>query len=188
MRALPEALVNHASPPPGLARGPILQRKCACGQHTQGGAECDECKKGGETKLQHRAITTPGPAFAPPIVHDVLRSSGQPLDAATRSYFEPRFGQDFSGVRIHADSQTAEAAQAVNALAYTVGSEIHFGAGQFVPTSTAGRRLLAHELAHVTQQIIGHGANHRGSSGVFKAPAAPQTLRVNDVNDPLELE
>jgi hypothetical protein len=188
MRVQPESNVHHAAPPAGLAHGPILQRKCACGQHTHGGAECDACRKKGDAKLQRRAIATPGPAFAPPIVHNVLRSSGQPLDAATRFYFEPRFGQDFSGVRIHADSQTASAAEAVNALAYTVGSDIHFGTGQFAPTSTAGRRLLAHELAHVTQQMIGHRANNQGGSGIFKAPAVPQTLQVNDVNDPLEHE
>ena len=88
----------------------------------------------------------------PSVVHDTLRSSGQPLDAATRSFFEPRFGYDFSRVRLHTDSRAAESAQAVNALAYTVGNDVVFGAGHYSPGSSAGNRLLAHELTHVVQQ------------------------------------
>jgi hypothetical protein len=65
---------------------------------------------------------------------------------------EPRFGHDFSGVRVHTDAQAAESARAVNALAYTVGRDVVFGAGQFAPQSPAGRRLMAHELTHVVQQ------------------------------------
>ncbi|WLE99267.1 MAG: DUF4157 domain-containing protein [Candidatus Electrothrix communis] len=59
----------------------------------------------------------------------MLSSSGQPLDAGTRSFMEPRFGQDFSGVRVHTDGQAAESARAVNARAYTVGRDVVFGAG-----------------------------------------------------------
>jgi len=90
--------------------------------------------------------------IAPPIVHDVLRSPGQPLDKAARSFFEPRFGHDFSQVRVHADHTAAASAKAVHALAYTVGSNVVFGAGHYAPTSGEGRRLLAHELTHVVQQ------------------------------------
>jgi hypothetical protein len=85
-------------------------------------------------------------------VHEVLRSSGQPLDAATRAAMETRFGHDFSGVRVHADSRAAESARAVNALAYTVGNDIAFGTGQYMPGTERGKRVLAHELAHVVQQ------------------------------------
>jgi hypothetical protein len=88
---------------------------------------------------------------APPIVHDVLSSPGQPLDAGTRSFFEPRFGHDFSRVRVHADSKATQSAEAVHALAYTVGPSMVFAAGQYAPQSEGGRRLLAHELAHVVQ-------------------------------------
>ncbi|MGB9632210.1 MAG: DUF4157 domain-containing protein [Chloroflexaceae bacterium] len=88
----------------------------------------------------------------PPIVHEVLRSPGQPLDAETRAFMEPRFGHDFSRVRVHTDARAAESARAVNALAYTVGRDVVFGAGQYAPGASAGRRLLAHELAHVVQQ------------------------------------
>jgi hypothetical protein len=65
---------------------------------------------------------------------------------------ELRFGFDFSQVRVHTDAQAAESARAVNALAYTVGSDIVFGAGQYAPGTAAGKRLLAHELTHVVQQ------------------------------------
>ena len=95
---------------------------------------------------------SPENASAPPIVHDVLNSAGRPLDAATRQFMEPRFGHDFSNVRIHTGSQAAESARAVNALAYTVGHNVVFGSGQYAPATQAGRQLLAHELAHAVQQ------------------------------------
>jgi hypothetical protein len=88
----------------------------------------------------------------PLIVHEVLRSPGQPLDPTIRAFMEPRFGHDFSQVRVHADAMAAESAQAVNALAYTVGRDVVFGTGQFAPNTGAGKKLLAHELAHTVQQ------------------------------------
>src|SRR5262249_29965020 len=81
-----------------------------------------------------------------------LHSLGQPLDAGTRAFMEPRFGHDFSQVRIHADERAAESARAVNALAYTVGRDVVFGEGRYEPGTSEGRRLLAHELTHVVQQ------------------------------------
>lgn len=74
------------------------------------------------------------------------------LDKETREFFEQRFGHDFSQVRIHADGQAAEAARALNARAFTVGSHIVFGSGEYARGTTKGRRLMAHELAHVVQQ------------------------------------
>lgn len=94
----------------------------------------------------------PVATYAPPIVHDVLRSPGQPLDAGARSFMEPRFGRDFSGVRVHTDAKAARSAQAVDALAYTAGRHIVFDIGQYAPESHAGRTLLAHELSHTVQQ------------------------------------
>ena len=87
----------------------------------------------------------------PPIVQEVLSSSGQPLDTETRSFMEPRFGHDFSKVRVHTDERAVESAQAVNALAYTVGQDVVFGEGQYEPETSEGKRLLAHELTHVVQ-------------------------------------
>ena len=86
------------------------------------------------------------------VVHDALRSPGQPLDARDRSYFGARFGHDFGNVRIHADSDAATSADAVDAAAYTVGSDVIFGRDRYRPASTRGRQLIAHELAHVIQQ------------------------------------
>jgi len=102
--------------------------------------------------LQRYSRGAAGPATAPPIVHEVLHSPGSPLDAATRAFFEPGFGHDFSRVRVHTDSKAAESARAVNAVAYTVGRDVVFGAGQYQPHAAGGRRLLGHELTHVVQQ------------------------------------
>src|SRR6185503_6638867 len=89
---------------------------------------------------------------APPIVHEVLSSEGRPLEASTRGFMEQRFGHDFSRVRVHDDSRAAASARAVHARAYSAGSQIVFGEGKYAPANDAGRRLLAHELAHVVQQ------------------------------------
>jgi hypothetical protein len=107
-------------------------------------------------KLQQKPAATQVPVGeVPTIVHDILRSSGRPLDPTTRAYFEPRFGYDFGKVRIHADGKAAASARAVNANAYTVGQNIAFDAGRFAPGTKEGRRLLAHELTHVVQQAGG---------------------------------
>src|SRR5262249_4954205 len=92
------------------------------------------------------------PSEVPPMVHEVLNSPGQSLDAGTRAFFEPRFGHDFSRVRVHTDAKAAESAQAVNAAAYTVGRDVVFGNSQYTPQTGTGQRLLAHELTHVIQQ------------------------------------
>jgi hypothetical protein len=89
----------------------------------------------------------------PAIVHEVLRSPGQPLNAATRAFMEPRFGHDFSSVRVHADAKAAESARAVGALAYTVGRNVIFDSRRCPPDDAKSRRILAHELIHVLQQM-----------------------------------
>jgi len=133
-----------------LSRG-ILQRKCACGNQSTGGGECGECGKKNQL-LQRRAANETEPTEVPPIVYEVLNSPGQPLDPETRAFMEPRFGHDFSQVRIHTDSKAAESAQTVKALAYTVKQDIVFGSNQYAPKTIQGRKLLAHELTHTTQQ------------------------------------
>jgi hypothetical protein len=92
----------------------------------------------------------------PAVSNDFVQGmgSGVPMDGATREFFESRFGHDFSNVRVHSDPQAAESARAVNALAYTVGSNVVFGAGQYRPETTTGKSLLAHELAHTVQQAV----------------------------------
>jgi hypothetical protein len=134
------------------APGTLLQRSCACGGDKSGAS-------------QHTA---------PSVVGQVLRSPGRPLDDSTRAFMEPRFGHDFGRVRVHTDEHAAESARAVNALAYTVGRDVVFGAGQYRPATAEGRRLLAHELTHVVQ----------GGEG----PQLASSLEVSRPSDPLELE
>ena len=87
---------RHSSPPTGM-----LQRKCACGNHASGG-ECAACREKREKPLQRAAVTSELISAVPPIVNDVLRSPGQPLDAGMRTFFEQKFGHDFSGVPVQA--------------------------------------------------------------------------------------
>jgi hypothetical protein len=149
----------------------LLQRKCACGQHPSTGGECEECKKKHVT-LQRRRNGFAEQNSAPPIVNEVLRSPGQPLDQATRAFMEPRFGHDFSQVRVHTDAQAAESARAVDALAYTVGQNLVFGTGKYAPWTTNGRGLLAHELTHTIQQ--GREGRNRESAMTTISPFLSQ--------------
>ncbi len=128
---------------------PQLRRKCNC----SGDHECATCKDE-KKKVQTKPASAPKAAGtpAPPAVHRTLQSPGQPLDAASRSLMESRFGHDFGHVRVHTDNHAAQSAHAVNALAYTVGSDVVFAAGQYAPGTAHGQRLLAHELTHVLQQ------------------------------------
>jgi hypothetical protein len=133
----------------------LLQRKC-----DGGGGCCSDCDK---KKLQRDAIG-PAPQRVPPIVHDVLRSSGEPLDRGTRVAMESRFDHDFSRVRLHRDDRAAESAAAVGARGYTVGANVVLG-------RNADRDTLAHELAHTIQQ---EGATYGGE------------LEIGRADDPLE--
>ncbi len=131
---------------------PQLQRACACG------GVCPECRsKQAGQKIEHLQTKHLGSSSServpiPPVVNEVLHSPGQPLGIAARNFMEPRFGHDFSRVQVHTDAKAADSARAMNALAYTVGRHVVLGAGQFVPHTAEGRRLLAHELTHVMQQ------------------------------------
>ena len=148
---------------------PALQRKCECG----GSGECEACKDKEKRTMQRKAVGLSAPAVSPPIAQQVLESPGQPLDRGTRDFFEPRFGHDFGGVRVHTDGAAADAAAAVNSAAYTVGRDIVFGSGRYNSTSTAGKELLAHELTHVVQQSK---ASH--SVGIPSAVAETEASRT----------
>src|ERR1039458_7633400 len=148
---------------PGLTRSSasLLERQNTLGAHV--------C-------MQRDAV---GPAVHPAarsLVRQVVDSPGRPLDAATRSGMEPRFGFDFSQVRVHNDDRASESARAVSASAYTVGSHVAFGAGQYAPGTRGGQRLLAHELAHVVQQASGPVASTKVADG----------LSVSHPGDPFE--
>ena len=131
---MPDVSISSPSAPA------VVQRKCEA---------CEEEEKNVRKKSDGQNASA---GEAPPIVHDVLGSPGHPLDAGTRAFFEPRFGADFSRVRVHSDSVAVQSTGAVNALAYTRGSDIVFGQDQYQPATFAGRKLVAHELAHVVQQ------------------------------------
>ena len=138
--ALP--IPSSAAPHNGL-----LQRKCGC---NGSGGGCQECDK---KKIQRKpANGETQESSAPPIVNSVLNSPGQPLGGETRAMMESYLGHDFGQVRIHVDGQAADSARSVNALAYTVGSDVVFRESQYSPHTTAGQRLLLHELTHVVQQ------------------------------------
>jgi outer membrane protein OmpA-like peptidoglycan-associated protein len=92
-------------------------------------------------------------AKAEPYAGDAAR--GEPLDAAVRGPMEARFGHDFSRVRVHTDGSAADAARAAGANAFTIGSDVVFGKGEYRPHSARGQNLIAHELAHVVQQASG---------------------------------
>lgn len=160
------APAQTVEPAPGPA--PLLRRACACGGVPGPDGECAACK---EKRLQRRA-GGPGPGVAPPIVHNVLRSAGRPIEPGVRGQMEARFGHDFSRVRVHTDAPAAESARSVSALAYTVGSNVVFGSNRYAPGTAAGADLLAHELTHVVQQR--------------DAGSVPAVLPVAPANDALE--
>jgi hypothetical protein len=142
---------------------PAVRRKCAC---QDSGASCDSCKEQqGEVQ---RAADGPRAAAAPAAVDSVLRSGGRPLDAATRSFMEPRFGHDFSDVRLHLGGAAEQSATDLDARAYTVGRHIVFGRGHYKPSTNTGRHLLAHELTHVVQQQAA-GAPTNGAAYVARS-------------------
>jgi hypothetical protein len=123
-----------------------IQRTCLCG------GLCPKCQTEQVRHAPERVQTKRVQASdtrqvaVPTIVHEVLRSPGRPLDLAAQLFMEPRFGHDFSAVRVHTDERAAQSATAVHAAAYTSGQHIVFGKGRY------GHALLAHELAHVVQQ------------------------------------
>ncbi|WP_255316177.1 eCIS core domain-containing protein [Myxococcus fulvus] len=117
--------------------------------------KCTSCEE--EDTIQTMSAGARPSNWSRDTVSDVLRSPGQPLDAQTRAFFEPRFGHDFSSVRLHTDTRAAQSARSLNAHAYTVGHDVVFGRGQFAPGTHEGRRLLAHELTHVVQQSGARG-------------------------------
>ena len=196
----------------------VLQRKCACGNHTTGGGECSECGK--KSRLQTKLkINEPGDVYereadriadqlmsergrplagdaarhvqrfsqssnasldaAPPSVDRALQDSGRPLEPGLRRDMEERFGYDFSHVRVHSDAVAVQSAQDVNAHAYTVASDIVFGAGGFDPATRQGRRLIAHELTHVVQQAGSGGAAPSAGGRLQRDDASPAPVSMD---------
>jgi hypothetical protein len=123
------------------------------------GGTCTECEEKQAAQVSRKVSSDQGSVDRPALVDDVVASPGRPLDDSVRSWIEPRAGRSFAGVRVHSDSRAAESARAVSALAYTVDRHVVFGEGQYQPSTQAGRKLIAHELAHVVQQSESGGGN-----------------------------
>jgi hypothetical protein len=139
---------------------PILQRKCPkCNKDEKKILQAKE--SAGQVLIKERQ-------GVPPIVQQVMHTSGQQMDVRTQEFMEHRLGHDFSKVRIHTDARAMESARAVNALAYTVGNDVIFGEGQYRPNSKMGRKLLAHELSHVVQQ---KGDSNLSRASVYVSPS-----------------
>src|SRR5438874_2432457 len=154
-----ESVMRMPYPGMSVAAAPLqISRKCAV---------CEREEK--DERLQKKTDGPVGTSLgaAPASVHAALRSPGQPLDAASRAYFEPRFGQEFGNVRVHTGMSAARSAREVSAHAYTVGQNIVFAAGRFAPSTQTGRRPIAHELTHVVQQT---GGNRTRSDTAGPAP------------------
>lgn len=179
-------LAGTTRPGAHAAYAGLLRRRCQCGQRVQEGASCKVCGEAGR-RLQRSGVlydvARPDPV-APAIVGDVLRSTGQPLDDATREYFEPRLGHDLSRVRVHHDARASASATAVDALAYTVGRHIVFSGGQYTSANLAGRRLLAHELAHTIQQ--GHGSTSAAQLPAIGDPNSAAEVEADQAADAIE--
>ncbi|MGA9998451.1 MAG: DUF4157 domain-containing protein [Pyrinomonadaceae bacterium] len=122
-----------------------VQRACAA---------CSE-KEDEDKVIQAKKVAGEMPALQPSAAESIhaMQRGGEPLNARARSFFEPRFGYDFSHVRVHTDTRAADVARSINARAFTTGNSIVFGAGQYDPSSAKGKELLAHELTHVVQQV-----------------------------------
>ncbi len=153
------------APPVKAARAPVaaraLQARGRGSPHEPAGRPQNGVGNQAMLRLlaaQARREAGPGPDGAPPLVEAALRAPGRPLDAATRAYMEPRFGQDLGHIRLHTDALATASAEAVGARAYTVESHVVLGARAWAPHTLPGRRLLAHELVHAIQQTGGRGS------------------------------
>lgn len=157
-------------PVPVALRAPASIQRCAeCAKAASGEEMCPSCaaKVG---RLQRDATTSAVPEVTPQVEAAIqtMRGGGQPLDADVRAFMEPRFGYDFSAVRVHTSPRAARTAAAIGAQAFTVGNDITFGAGQYRPGTKAGKRLIAHELMHVVQSQV--NSNRRVTRTVTPAP------------------
>ncbi len=122
---------------------PLVQRKCS---------SCDELDE--EEPVQLKSSTGNLPPVTESLQNQIqsLRGGGQPLPETSRAFFEPRFGQDFSQIRVHTDAKAADAARSINSRAFTTGKDVFFNSGQYSPGTATGKRLMGHELTHVVQQ------------------------------------
>lgn len=165
-----------------LHRSSVVQRSCSCGTC----AACQE-KAGGEeeeSRVVQRQATINAPEGNIVGANVIPPGEGEPLDRQTREFMEPRFGTDFSDVRVHTDTAAAESANAFGADAYTTGRDIYFASGKYAPGSGEGQHLLAHELTHTEQQkyseVTPEAQNHRIVIGSPQSPMEAEAERAAD--------
>ncbi|MBV8686495.1 MAG: DUF4157 domain-containing protein [Alphaproteobacteria bacterium] len=155
-----------------------VQRETVVAPATLQQAEPEKKEPPAPAPVQREATSAAG-FTAPASVESgiaAMRGGGQPLPGDVLSYMEPRFGRDLSGVRVHDGARAGDLAGAVHAKAFTIGQDIFFGPGQYQPSTTPGRSLLAHELTHTVQQSGGSSrAQPQRIQRVPSPPTAPPT-------------
>ncbi len=124
--------------------------------------------------IQSKTIESLTPKATPAINSSIqsLQGGGRPLSESERCFFEPRFGTNFSKVRVHNDMQATRVASSINARAFTLGHNVVFGTGEYAPNTLAGKKLLAHELTHVIQQ------NSAKTKGIFSSVVRREPART----------
>ena len=164
-----DRVMRMPAPASPLSHSPCLTSASAGGAIQRLCADCEEESKERKVHREEAANDTPQATREVAAGIGALRGGGSPLPASAREFFEPRFGADFSQVRVHTDARAAGAARSIDANAFTVGRDIAFGAGQYAPQSHGGQRLLAHELTHVLQQA-GEGTQVFADQVVARQP------------------
>lgn len=146
-----------------------------------------------EEIIQPKKVSRQTPEVTPDLKSRIqsLKGGGQPLSESTRAFFEPRLGYNLSQIRVHVHTRAAGMARIINARAFTIGKHIVFGAGQYSPFTTTGKRLLAHEIVHAMQQRT-FGNRQRKSSklasvkprdhGESEADAASGWLNAGEIS------
>ena len=160
---------------------PNIQRKCA------------GCAK--EDELIQKKTSGATPEVTPTINSNIqsLQGGGQPLSKSERNFFEPRFGTDFSNVKIHTDSHANNTAKSINARAFTHGNNVFFGAGEYSTGSEGGKKLLAHELTHVVQQAgsqtsLAGGGGEKSRDSRARAPNITYQAKHSIQKSPLNCD
>lgn len=158
--------------------------KSSCPTCATGTTPCPTCSEGQSTTIHRKAVGGVGNNPSPSAHRIIGRlGPGHPLDRSTRAFFEPRLGSDLSHVRVHTGGDAAELARLISARAFTLGRDVVFGSAQYVPESTEGQHLLAHELMHTLQQPTASSTLRRQTAASAPATAAttPATATSLDV-------
>jgi Domain of unknown function (DUF4157) len=170
---------------PASEKGPAIQRMCTDCEEEEMQRQAD-----GEEEEDQFGQAKEDSSHAAPVSErqtaniEEIKKGGGPLPESTRAFFEPRFGHDFSNVRVHSDDRAARSAKEIRALAYTTGEHIVFGAGQYSPDTQSGQKLLAHELTHVVQQGGGEQIRRQENGETEQESESGSAIILPDVEVP----